>query len=324
VSHFNVVTKLWPSGATLDTGTDETMLTVPPSASFYREATNFIVSLDGTHNYQFLFWNTGRHVTNKRHVHWDFSVGGWGIWTATKWYGTPPPGGPPGPSAVDVEPFSIGGDALITGSGTAIDATASTIPAGAFPFSGNDHEIGTAGGAVTVAATNPFASLQFAGWDQLIWGGDDSDEFPESDGPSPGSPGGSPGSPSFFPVGSGTFHVNQNNSANLLALYGNSGLRSIGSILGNWGDIIINPGPISRVDPSPEDRLRLAILEALLQQTAPVGGAASDLQALTEAAPRMSVDELNAALKSVQTTVALGNTTVSALQAQIRAKTSVK
>jgi len=209
LSKFTVVTKLWPGGATLDLGTDETTLTVPPSASFDRHAANFVVSPDGTHNYQFLFWNTGRHVTNKRHVHWDFSAGGWGIWTATKWYGTP--GGTGGQAVVDVEPFSIGGDGVITGSGTAIDTAASTIPAGAFPFSGNDHEIGTAGGAVTVAAKNPFASLQFAGWDQLIFGGDDTGEFDVTDA------GGSPGSPSFFPVGGGAFHVNQNAGANLLA-----------------------------------------------------------------------------------------------------------
>lgn len=316
MSQFTVITKLWPSGDSLDLGTDETSLTVPPSASFDRHAANFVVSPDGTHNYQFLFWNTGRHVTNKRHVHWDFSVGGWGIWTATKWYGTP--GGNGGKSVVDVEPFSIGGDGLITGSGTAIDAAASTIPAGAFPFSGNDHQIGTAGGAVTVAAKNPFASLQFAGWDQLIFGGDDSGEFDETDA------GGSPGSSSFFPVGSGTFHVDQNGSANLLALYGNSSRLSIGSILGNLGNIFTNPGPISPIDPSPEDRLRLAILEGLLQQTRPGGGEAADLQALTQAAPRMSLDELNAALKSVQTTVALGSTAVSAIQAQIKAKTPVK
>ncbi|MGA7237873.1 MAG: hypothetical protein WBY44_19465 [Bryobacteraceae bacterium] len=316
MSQFGVVTKLWPSGASLDTGTDETTLTVPPTASFDRHAANFVVSPDGTKNYQFLFWNTGRHVTNKRHVHWDFSVGGWGVWTATKWYGTP--GGTGGAAVVDVEPFSIGGNGLITSSGTAIDTAASTIPAGAFPFSGNDHEIGTAGGAVTVAAKNPFASLQFAGWDQLIFGGDDSGEFDETDA------GGSPGSPSFFPVGSGTFHVNQNNGANLMALYGNSSRLSIGSVLGNLGNIFTNPGPISIIDPSPEDRLRLSLLQGLLQQSRPVGGEAADLQALTQAVPNMSVDELNAALKSVQTTVALGNTTASAIQAQIKAKTPVK
>jgi len=318
MSQFTVATKLWPSGASLDTGTDETTLTVPPSASFDRHAANFVVSPDGTHNFQFLFWNTGRHVTNKRHVHWDFSLGGWGIWTATKWYGTPI-STPGGPGVVDVEPFSIGGDGLITGSGTAIDAAASTIPAGAFPFSGNDHQIGTASGAVTVAAMDPFSSLQFAGWDLLLFGGDDSDVFPESDA------GGSPGSPSFFPVGGGTFPVNQNDSANLLALYGNSSGPGMFTILANLGSIILTkPGVKPIGDSSPEDRLRLAILEGLLQQTRPGGGGAADLQALAQAAPRMSLDELKSALKSVQTTVALGSTAVSALQAQIKAKTPVK
>jgi hypothetical protein len=249
-------------------------------------------------------------------VHWDFSIGGWGVWTATKWYGTP--GGNGGPGVIDVEPFTIGGDGVITGSGTAIDAAASTIPAGAFPFSGNDHQIGTAAGAVNVAAKTPFAGLVFAGWDQLIFGGDDSGEFDETDA------GGSPGSASFFPVGSGTFHVNQNASAQLLALYGNSSGITLGSILGNLGSIVSKVGPISPIDPSPEDRLRLAILEGLLQSTRPGGGEAADLQALTQAAPRMSLDELNAALKSVQTTVALGNTAVAAIQTQIKAKTPGK
>ncbi len=315
MSQFRVVTKLWSSGASLDLGTDDNTVTVPPSASFDRHAADFVVSPDGKTNYQFLFWNTGRHVTNKRHVHWDFSVGGWGIWTATKWYGIP--GGNGGQPVVDVEPFSIGGDALITGSGTAIDQAASTIPPGAFPFMGNDHEIGTSGGAVTVAAKDPFAFLQFAGWDQLIFGGDDSGEFDETDA------GGAQGSPTFFPVGSGTFHVNQNNSADLLALYGNGRSLTLGSILGNLGSIVTKPGVVSPVDPSPEDRLRVAILEGLLQLTRPGAGEAADLTALTEAAPQMSVDELKAALKSVQTTVALGSSAVAAIQAQIKAK-SVK
>src|SRR5262249_23922613 len=72
--------------------------------------------------------------------------------------------------------------------------------------------------------------------------------------------------------------------------------------------------------PSPEDRIRLAILEALLQQSRPGSAQGVDVQALTEAAPHMNVDELKAALKSVQTTVSLGNTAVSAIQAQIKAK----
>jgi len=171
---------------------------------------------------------------------------------------------------------------------------------------------------VTVVAKDPFASLQFAGWDQLVFGGDDSGEFDETDA------GGGPGSATFFPVGGGPFNVNQNGGANLLALYGNHATSNLGKILANIGDILTNPGPISPVDPGPEDRLRLAILEGLLLQTRPAGGDTAGLQALAQAAPRMSLDDLNAALKSVQTTIALGNTTISALQAQIKARSSGK
>ncbi len=214
---FTVTTKLWPTGANLDIGTDNNVVTVPPGmASFDRHAALFATSPDGTQNFQFLFWNTGRNVTNKRHVHWDFTVGGWSSWTATRWYGVPPQNGN-GAHAheVSVTPFSIANDAPIT-SGTAIDASASAFPAGAYPDMGDDSLIDTANGAVNVAAKPSLASQQFAGWDQLVWGGDDSDTFYESDsGPAQGSFG-------FYPAGSGTFPVAQNGSAVLLALYGNS------------------------------------------------------------------------------------------------------
>src|SRR5262249_20953232 len=131
MDEFSVKTKLWPSGADLDLGTDSNLVTVP--STFTRHAANFVTSMDGTQNYQFLFWNTGRHVTNKRHVRWNFSVGGWGLWTATRWYGTPGPGGP-GAQRVRVDPFTIGGDAVITSGGTAINSSASTYAAGAYPF----------------------------------------------------------------------------------------------------------------------------------------------------------------------------------------------
>lgn len=211
---FSVTTKLWPSGDSLDTGTDDNSVSVPPgTASFDRHAAPF-VTLDGTQNYEFLFWNTGRHITNKRHVHWDFSAGGWVTWTATRWYGVPPPpNGPPDPE-VRVDPFSIADNGPM--SGTAIDAATSIFPAGAYPDMGDDHLIDTEEGAVDIAAKGILDSQQFAGWDQLIWGGDDSGVFMEDDS------GASQGSPGFYPAGSGTFHVSEDGGASLLALYGNS------------------------------------------------------------------------------------------------------
>ncbi len=217
MSLFNVTTKLWPSGASLDTGTDDNVVSVPPgSASFDRHAALFVTSPDGTENFEFLFWNTGRNITNKRHVHWDFSAGGWTTWTATKWYGVPGNGN--GGHEVRVDPFSIASNGPLTSSGTAIDSSASSFPPGAYPDMGDDHLIDTEDGAVDVAAKSSLASQQFAGWDQLIWGGDDSDVFLESDA------GASQGSPGFYPIGSGPFHVGQGGSAILLALYGNSSI----------------------------------------------------------------------------------------------------
>ncbi len=318
MSQFIVLTKLWPTGDSLAPPVISSGFTIPPSTPhFDHHADKFQASMDGVHNFEFLFWNTGRHVTNKRHVIWDFSQPGWGTWTATKWYGTPP-SGPPGSQRVRVDAFSIADDGPITSGGSPIaDPPASTFPASAFPFMGDNHAIGTASGPVDVAAKDPFASLQFAGWDQLVWGGDDSNVFFESDS------GGGPGSPSFFPVGVGTFHVNQNQSADLLALYGNSSRPSISSILGSLGlgAFVAGGGVPSPVDPSPLDRIRLAVLESLLQQSKPGGVQGIDFQTIAGAAPRMSVDELKAALKSVQTSVALGQSAVSTIEAQIKAKT---
>lgn len=312
MDQFNVTTKLWPTGADLDLGTDTNLVTVP--SSFNRHASNFVTSMDGMHNYQFLFWDTGRHVTNKRHVQWNFSVGGWGTWTATRWYGTPPTG-PGGPPKVTVTPFTIGGDTPITGSGSAINGSASTYPAGAYPFNGDNNAINPANGPVTVVANDPFDALQFAGWDLLVWGGDDSGTFIETD------TGASMGSPGFFPVGGGPYSVAQGQSANLLALYGNAGRLVIdwGIILSNAvasGVHILNPN----VDPSPDDIRRLQTVESLLQRTQPGAPQSSEFQSLIEKAPAMTADELNTAVKSVQTSIALGNTTIATLQAQLKAK----
>jgi len=313
MSVFNVTTKLWPSGASLDIGTDSTSVTVPPLVSFDREAANYVSSPDGTANYQFLFWNTGRHVTSIRHVHWDFSVGGWGVWTATKWCGTPTPGGS---HTVTVDPFSLRDNALITGKGTAIDAAASTIPAGAYPYNGDDHLINTAPGAVKVAALDPFDELRFAGWNQLVWGGE-TGVFNETDA------GAQPGDPYFYPTGGGTLDVAKNGSAVALALYGNSSKRSplnIDDILRRLGQIKTIPGPITIGDPAAWDLLRAGILEAYLEQTAPGVSTPVEFQTLTAAAPNMSLEQLRESLNSLQTTLALGNTALATVQAQIKAK----
>lgn len=309
MDEFDVTTKLWPTGDSLDLGTDTNNVTVP--STFTRHAANFVTSMDGTHNYQFLFWNTGRHITSKRHVRWNFSVGGWGLWTATRWYGTPGTGGTPD---VHVDPFNIGGNAPMTG--TAIDAAASTIPPGAYPFNGSDRDINPAGGNVDVAAKGTLSGLEFAGWLQLLWGGDDSGEFVETDtGPSPGSGG-------FFPSGSGTFHVNKGASALLLASYGNSvSTGVIKAVIEFVREMEKTVGlPISRVDPPPDDirRLRDVLVQRLLSQTKPGQTTASDFQRFIDTAKTMSKEELTRARQSVQTSLELGKTALNVIESRLK------
>lgn len=309
---FSVTSKLWPSGTDLDLGDDTNNVTVP--SSFTRHAANFVTNMDGTANYQFLFWNTGRHLTNKRHVIWNFSVGGWGLWTATKWYGTPPGGGP-GAQRVRADGFTIGGNAPL-GPDTPINGAASTFAAGAWPFMGNDHEIGTAGGPVEVVAKDPFHSLQFAGWLRLIWGGDDSGVFIETD------TGASMGSSTFFEHSTGTFNAAQGSAHDLLATYGNQQGITIGPI--NWQEIfeglgIPGKGPIGPGDPGPDDWIRLIVLEQLLRKTRPGGDPAGvNFERIINDAQRMSAEALKRTKSALLTSLELGKTALSTIEAQLK------
>jgi hypothetical protein len=310
MDQFNVTTKLWPSGDLLDLGTDSNNVTVP--STFQRHAANFVTSMDGKKNFQFLFWNTGRRLTSKRHVRWNFTVGGWGLWTATRWYGIPGGGGV-GQQRVHVESFKLADNSLMPP--TAIDPANSTIPAGAFPFNGNDHEIGTAGGAVAVDAKNSLSDLEFAGWLQLIFGGDDSGEFVETDADA------QPNQPDFFPHGSGLFNVGKGASADLLATYGNSTKKSIGPLLDFYREMLKDFGlPPTRVDPAPEDirRLRDTIVQRLVNQTRPGQTVATDFQRFIDTAKTMSRDEATRARQSVQTSLDLGRAALNVLDARIK------
>jgi hypothetical protein len=310
MDEFRTIAKLWPSGTEIDLGTDSNILGGP--ATFTRNAANFVTSPDGTQNFQFLFWNTGRHLTNKRRVRWNFSVLGWGTWTATRWYGTPGVNG--GPPRVHADAFTIGGDQTL--SATPIDGSASTFAAGAFPFNGNDHEIGTAGGAATVVAVDPLSGYEFSGWLRLFFGGDPDGEFIETDAGS----GGTIGGPGFYDhVIGGSFMAAAGTSADLLAAYGyhESGIGKIRF----WLDILRGSrGPIElpdRGDPGPPDLIRARILEQLLKETQPAGGG-SEFQNLMDSAATMSREQLQRALQGLRTTLDMGRTALSTLEARLK------
>ena len=287
--------KLWPTGQPLpQLGSLHDSFAVPHHIS--QNASKF--ASDGTQTYEFLFWNTGRHVTTNRSFVWNFSVGSWGLWEATAWYGIPVGG--PGELRVRVDPFTIGGDAPIIGQGTAISKNSTYAP-GAFPFNGDDHEIGTANGPAVVYAQDVFAGLSFAGWLRLIWGGDDRSSLPfvETDtGPAPGAP-------DFFgtvSAGTAPFNESQNGSDDLLALYGNR-------VVDLWN-------PRYRLQPFEYGDL---FVGRLVKQAAwlPSGLAGVELESIQAAAPQMTVQQVNRAITTVQAVIDLGTTTLASLQSQL-------
>jgi hypothetical protein len=329
MDHFRTAAKLWPGGSELGAGIDATFDLHPPddSIDFADTAAPFMSSADGTQTYQFLFWNTGRHLTRKRKVTWLFKVFGWGTWTATKWYGTPPGGGGPGgPPRVRADAFSLKGNAMLSAN-SPIDGTASTYAAGAWPFNGDDHAIGTAAGAANVVAKDPFGAYDFAGWLELQWGGDPTDDFAETD---DGTTGVFGGSDFYEPVSAAgnAFPVDQGNSADLLAAYAPhplslpGGFGPYGPVRRWWEEIVGELGSKipQKGDPSPMDLIRLRILEQFMRQTLPGPAAGTDFQRMIDAAPNMSKEELKRTIQSLQTTLDLGKAALTAIEAQMKRK----
>jgi hypothetical protein len=294
----------------------------PASANFNRIAAPFVTSADGSHTYQFLFWNTGRHLTGKRSVTWTFRRFSWGIWTAVKWYGTPPVGNG-GPPRVRADGFSVGGNAVLTGS--PIDGAASTFAGGSWPFQGDDHAIGTANGDVTVVANAHSGAETFGGWAQLIWGGDATGDFQETDDGTTGNFGTS-GFFEVIPAGTNPFYVPGGTSADLLAAYVPEALSlpipididRIRQLLADVSQFQEPPHIDPRGDSAVIDRLRLTALAGLLQQTAPASGEGRAIHGLLEAVPRMTETELHRAKQSVQTTLDLAKTTLKTIDARLK------
>lgn len=193
--------------------------------------------------------------------------------------------------------------------------------AGAWPFNGNDHEIGTADGPATVVAENAMSGKDFAGWVQYLWGGDPSGDFVETDTGTSGSF----GSSSFFtpvPAGTNPFAAAQGVSYDLLATYApTAGPRIPWQVL--LGEALANSVvkiPLGG-DPGPEDVIRLAVLGELLQRTQPgAGGGITDFQGVIEAAPSMSHAELTRTKQMLQTTLELAKSALGAVEARLKTR----
>ena len=202
MNKFEVISKLWPSGALLDGGIDVNTVN-PPGQVFTRTAPPLAPGTGAPNGYRFLFWNTGRRVTNKHQVTWTFNnLSSWTTWTATRWYGIAggSGGGGAGSKLITASAFAIEDDASMPG--TPIDAANSSFTDGpgsqqAYPFGTppDDHVASTQWGQASVAALEPyppqmvFNEYHLAGWLRLFLGGDESGQFDETDGAAIGGPG---------------------------------------------------------------------------------------------------------------------------------------
>jgi hypothetical protein len=316
---FHVKTKRWPTGELIAPTITATYPGPPGSAD--NTATPFLaLGPAPTDLLQFLFWHTGRRITNRRSVHWSFTAMTWSVWEATKWYGFPT-SGPGGQPLIHTEAFS-----LVSNERMNVDTPISGVTGGAtWPFLGNNNDVGTASGAGDISAIEPLSSLSLCGWQKLVYGGSPNpDPFIETDADVTADtvPGNGSGNVFTFTPGA-ILHANQNENAEALAAYGSTGpSKPPGSIIDifrgferarprrPW-DII--------ADPPPWDILRNRLVEELLRQTQPTAGnPAADFNRIIESVPNMSVDELKRTLASVQTQVDLGQTAASSIEAQIK------
>jgi hypothetical protein len=323
---FQVISKHWPSGTVLDLGID--LQNASTGFTPTRTAPPFMLSPDGQTTYDFLFWDTGRHATTKRSVHWTFSVFGWGMWTATRWYGDHATGGG-GLPRVTVDAFSLSQDLPIINE-TPIDPAASTFPAGGYPFAGNDRQIDTTNGATAIVAKDPFTSLgfSFAGWLSLTSGGDPSGVYEENDAGASGPPGGV----GFYQQVVGPFTVGQGGGANLIGTFFQP--PSSGPIIIIPPDIDqhIDPKLLEPIfgkkkkdefvnplfDPSPIDHLRLgAIRDLLTRAEIPSETAALGVEKLLTQAKDLSDEALVRGIQELKTGVELNGVAIDALNAEL-------
>src|SRR5262245_23268692 len=105
MAHFTTAGKRYREGTTyLSFGALDVGVTPPPAPPTTVEQTAPSELPDTPHNRKFLFWDTGRQVTNKRHVRWTFShADEWTTWNAVAWYGVPPVGNGPGEPLVSFD-----------------------------------------------------------------------------------------------------------------------------------------------------------------------------------------------------------------------------
>jgi len=280
---------------------------------------------------QFLYWDTGRRITTKRTVHWTFTnPGNWTEWNAIAWYGLPGPGGIGEPIVttdahwVGVSPINPTPITPPPPPGSSFVNAPGGSPA-AWPWSGNDHLVRTEWGAATIvarpnlqrSAVDPV--LDFTSWTQLIFGGDPTGFFSESDADIT--------SPITTITGIETL-----TGPSVTAPMGSGGVYLAGYVLTAPGRltppdfweklraVLADPSIfkkfIDKGDPSPEDWLRLKLIAESLDLVRGVKPTEIDaFEGLVAAAKKMAPAELKRTIAGTKSTLARGEAALKAMQA---------
>ena len=286
---------------------------------------------DGATQRGFLFWDTGRRITNLRHVRWTFNhLPDWTNWNATAWYGVGG-NGPPQPL--------VGLDAYWVGQGTLdptpIDGPGSSFVNGpgagntAWPWMGNDHEVRTQWGPATIRALDHLRrsvsdpQLDFSSLMTLIFGGDDSSVFNEND-DGLGSSGGVV--TGIAATTAQTLSFAQNAGATVMAGYVqpvSSKVTFPGSLIELIDEAVLNHLVFTNVDPSPDDLVRLKLIVESIDLVRGERVSADVFSGLVDAARGMSKAELTRTIAGTKATLARGEAALKSLQA-IQAKAPTK
>jgi hypothetical protein len=321
MSHFTTAGERYREGSALDSFSSLDVGVPPPPAMPTTVEQIAPKQLnDDAATRAFLFWDTGRQVTGKRHVRWSFShADQWSTWNAVAWYGLLGPGGVAEP-IVSLDAYWVGQGPIDP---TPIYGPASSFvngPAGqiAWPYEGNDHAVRTEWGPATVHAlphlqrspSDPV--LNFSSLTKLIYGdGDAGDVFDEDDEGITSSSGivGVENVTSLemmFPQGTG---------AVVLASYVSPApidfVFDLTKLLGeaNLGKLI------DKGDPSPDDLVRLKLIAETLDLVRGERPSPDVFAGLVDAARLMSPAQLKRTITQTRATLRRGEASLKSMEA---------
>lgn len=322
MAHFTTAGKRYREGTAYAEFGDADINVPPPPASattYEQLAPSELPDVGG--NRKFLFWDTGRRVTNKRRVRWTFShADTWTTWNAVAYYGVPPTGSGGG-TIVAFDAHWVGTGSLDP---TPVDGPGSTFvngPGGgqtAWPAAGNDHQVDTQWGAATVRALDHLQrspsdpQLDFSSLQQLIYGGDNSGVFEEND--------------DGLTAGGGIVGI-ASTTAQQLSFPQNSGALVLASYV---RPVPTDPGRFffelveliresvikfkDRGDPSPEDLVRLKLIADSLDLVRGERPSADVFDGLVKAARDLSAPELKRTIAATRATLQRGEAALKALE----------